>query len=71
MVQLMLIFTNIFEVAESYLAVDITIDENISISPLQIAYAWMSFATTMILIAFVRICEICDKAGEIGLCHWF
>lgn len=68
MVQLILIFTNIFEVAESYLAFDITIDENISISPLQIAYAWMSFAMTIILIAFVRICEIYDKAGEIRHC---
>lgn len=64
MVQLMLIFINVFEVAESYLAVDITIDEDISISPLQITYAWMSFISTLILIAYVRICELYDKAGE-------
>lgn len=65
MVQLILILTNVFELAESYLSVQIIPNENISISPLQIAYAWMSFITTMELIGFIRVCEIYDKAGEI------
>lgn len=64
LVHLMLFLTNIFELGESYLAVGITIDENISISPLQIAYAWMSFVTTVGVIAFICICEVFDKSGE-------
>lgn len=60
----MLLFIIAFEVAESYLAVNITPDENISISPLQITYAWMSFVSVVALIAFIRLCEIYDKAGE-------
>lgn len=63
-VQLILLLTNIFELAEAYLALGITISENISISPLQLTFAWMSFITTVGVIAFTRICEIFDKSGE-------
>lgn len=66
-VQLILIVVNIFEVAESYLATGITINESISISPLQLPYAWMSFITTVGVIAFTRICEVFDKSGERAL----
>lgn len=64
MIQMILLLVNIFEVAESYLAVDIVVDENISTSPLQISYAWMSFVSTVAMIAFIRMCEMFDKSGE-------
>lgn len=61
---MMLLFAQIFELAEAYLALGITITESITISPLQITYAWMSFISTVALIAFVRICELYDKSGK-------
>lgn len=61
---MMLLFAQIFELAEAYLAVGITVTESITISPLQITYAWMSFISTIALIAFVRICEVYDKSGK-------
>ena len=64
MFQMMLLFGQIFELAEAYLAVEITITESITISPLQITYVWMSFLSTIALIAFVRICELYDKSGK-------
>ncbi|XP_031617470.1 ATP-binding cassette sub-family C member Sur [Contarinia nasturtii] len=66
-VQFILFLINTFELAESYLAAAITVDENISISPLQIPYAWMSFALTVLVMAFVRVCEISDKSGYLYL----
>lgn len=63
MVYMILVATHIFEIAESYLAADVKIMESISISPLQIAYAWISLAYIVTLITFVRIAEFYDKAG--------
>lgn len=63
-IQITLLLVQIFELAEAYLAVEITITESITISPLQITYVWMSFISTIALIAFVRICELYDKSGE-------
>lgn len=64
MVQLILILANIFELVESYISANITPNENISISPLQITCAWLSFLATLKLIVFARVCELYDKAGE-------
>lgn len=63
-IQMALLFAQIFELTEAYLSIGITITENITISPLQITYAWMSFMSTVALIAFVRICELYDKSGK-------
>lgn len=53
------------EVAESYLAVELTsTQESYVISPLQIGYSWTSFISILLLIVFVRIVEIYDKAGK-------
>lgn len=64
MVHIILLLINMFELAESYLAVGITIDNSITISVLQIPYAWLSFISTLGLIAFIRICEVFDKSGK-------
>lgn len=66
MVQLILILANIFELAESYISADITPNENISISPLQITCAWLSFGATLKLIVYARVCELYDKAGKLA-----
>lgn len=63
-IQMILFLVQIFELAESYLAVGITITESISISPLQIPYAWLSFICTIGMITFIRVCEMYDKSGE-------
>lgn len=64
MLYIVLVVLHIFEIAESYLAADIEIAESISISPLQIIYAWISCLFVAILITFVRFAEIHDKAGS-------
>lgn len=61
---MMLLFAQIFKLAEAYLAREITIIENITVSPLQLTHAWMSFISIVAMIAFVRICEVHDKSGE-------
>lgn len=52
------------EIAEAYLAAQVPVNENITTSPLHITCAWLSFITIVMLIAYVRVVEICDKAGE-------
>lgn len=63
MVYIILVTSHIFEIAEAHLAAGIEIMESISISPLQIIYAWISLTFVATLITFVRIAEIYDKAG--------
>lgn len=63
MVYIILVTLHIFEIGESYLAADIEIMESISISPLQIIYAWISLLHVVTLIAFVRMAEVYDMAG--------
>lgn len=63
MVYTILVISYIFEIAESYLAADIETMGSISISPLQITYAWISLLHIVALITFVRIAEFYDKTG--------
>lgn len=64
MLHLILLLVNMSELAESYLALGIVINESITISLLQIPCAWLSFISTVLLIIFIRICEIFDKSGK-------
>lgn len=66
----MLVTLHLFELAESYLAADIEIMESISISPLQITYAWISLLFIVTLITFVRVAEFYDKAGTLHNAHF-
>lgn len=70
-IQMMLLFGQIFELAEAYLAIGITITKSITISPLQITYVWMSFISIIALIIFVRICEVYDKSGKEKCLNYF
>lgn len=70
MVHMVLVISHIFEIAESYLATDIEAMESISMSPLQTTYAWISLIFVAVLIAFVRIAEIHDKAGTKRIFHF-
>lgn len=52
------------EVAEAYLAAEVPVNENITASPLHTALAWTSCAAAVALIAYVRVVEIYDRAGN-------
>lgn len=56
---------HIFQIGEAHLAAaSVPINENISVSPMQIIYAWISFTFAVALIAYVRIIEIYDRPGK-------